>query len=112
MNKNQSLFAILLVASLFSSSLLAELPSWYPQDYDLVGIVDEVNAKTIYIDDNKIAISPTIKYATENNSNASIRQLKKGLLVGVNILTINNRNLVDRIWLIPESQRKKYRPLQ
>jgi len=109
MNKIRSLFGILLTASLFSSSLLAELPSWYPQDYDMVGIVDEVNAKTIFIDDNKIWISPTLKYATEKSSNASIRQLKKGFLVGINILTINNRNLVDRIWLIPESQRAKYR---
>lgn len=112
MNKTQSLFGLLLATFLFSSSALAELPNWYPQNYDWVGVIDEVNKNTIFIDDSKFQISPTLKYLTEKTNNAAIRDLKKGLLVGINVLTINNRNLVDRIWLIPESQRKKYRPLE
>jgi len=111
MNKTKFLYSLLLATWLFSSSVLAVQPGWYPQRYDWVGVVDEVNRNTIYIDDREFKISPTLKYATEHDRNASIRQLKKGLLVGINVLTINKRNLVDRIWLIPRSERKKFRPL-
>ena len=112
MNKIQSLLGLLLATCLFSSPLLAELPSWYPDKYDWVGVIDKVNKNTIYIDDGRFHISPTLKYATETNKDASISRLQKGLLVGFNILTINNRHIVDRIWLIPKSQRAKYRPLE
>jgi len=104
MSKTQSVFGVLIAISLFSNSLLAELPGWYPKNYELVGIVGPVSNRIIYVGDNRILLSPTVRFATPKNSNASISLLKKGQTVGVKSILINNRRLVDRIWLIPEGE--------
>jgi len=113
MNKFQTVFVILLAGFLFSSTVAAERPSWYPPDHEfrLIGVVDGLTSNTIYIDDNKILLSPTVKVATEKSSNARLQQVKIGQLVGVKISKISkDRYLVDAIWVIPENERINYRP--
>jgi len=109
MNKTHSLTATLIAALLFSSSVLAELPGWYPKNFDLVGFVDQLSTNSIFIDDRRFVISPTAQFSTPDNKTANLNQLSVKDMIGVQIITINNRRLVDRIWLIPRDDYAKFR---
>ena len=111
MNKTNLLTGTLLAALMFSSSVLAELPSWYPRQFDAVGFVDMLSGSSIFIDDRSYILSPTVKFATPDSKEADLNQLKIRDLIGFNIITINSRRLVDRIWLIPKDD-PSYRPIQ
>ena len=111
MNKTNILTGTLLAALMFSSSVLAELPSWYPSQFNATGVVFVLSGRSINIDDRPYILSPTVKFATPDSKEADLSQLKLRDFVGFNIITINNRRLVDRIWLIPKDD-PSYRPIQ
>ena len=108
MKKYLYLPGILIVTCLFASTALAELPGWYPKSYFTVGFIDGLSRTSISIDDYYALLSPTAKFATVNNSNANIADLKVGQMVGVQTIVINKRRLVDRIWLIPEDEYSQF----
>ena len=110
MNNIKLVIAIFIAAWLISSPVLAQSPSWSIGTFRNVGVVDEVSRKTIFIDDIKYLLSPTAKFSMVGKSNANIRLLKKNQMVGYSTIMINNRHLVDRLWLIPENERGLYRP--
>ena len=102
---------ILIATCLFASSASAELPGWYPKSYFIVGFVDRLSRTAIAIDDYPLLLSPTAKFATVNNSNANIADLRVRQMVGVHTLLINKRRMVDRIWLIPKEEYSQFRPV-
>jgi len=112
MNKYLYLPGILIATCLFASSASAELPSWYPKSYFLVGFVESLSRTSISVDDYPLKLSPTAKFATVNNPDADITDLKVRQMVGIHTILINKRRLVDRIWLIPEDEYSQFRPLQ
>jgi len=112
MKKYLYLSGMLIATCLFASSASAELPGWYPKSYFIVGFVDRLSRTAIAIDDYPLLLSPTAKFATVNNSNANISDLKVRQMVGVHTLLINKRRMVDRIWLIPEEEYSQFRPVQ
>jgi len=101
---NKLLFTILFGTTLFTSAVRAELPGWYPDDYDTVGVVNSIKYNTVTIDGLTHKLSPTAKVSTVSASKADIRAIQVGLTVGANFIKINNRELVDRLWLIPDSE--------
>ena len=112
MKKYLYLPGILIVTCLFASTALAELPGWYPKSYFTVGFIDGLSRTSISIDDYYALLSPTAKFATVNNSNANIADLKVGQMVGVHTIVINKRRLVDRIWLIPVDEYSQFGPVK
>jgi hypothetical protein len=112
MKKYLYLSGILIATCLFASTALAELPGWYPKSYFTVGFIDQLSRTSISIDDYPLLLSPTVKFATESNSNANIANLKVRQMVGVHTIVINKRRLVDRIWLIPEDEYSQFGPVK
>ncbi len=112
MKKYLYLSGILIATCLFASTASAELPGWYPKSYFAVGFIDALSRTSISIDDYPLLLSPTAKFATVNNSNANIADLKVRQMVGVQTIVINKRRLVDRIWLIPEDEYSQFGPVQ
>ena len=108
MKKYFYLPGILIATCLFASSVSAELPGWYPKSYFTVGFIDGLSRTTISVDDHSLILSPTAKFATVNNANADIADLKVRQMVGVHTILINKRRLVDRIWLIPEDEYSQF----
>jgi len=111
MNKYLYLPGILIATCLFTSTAFAELPGWYPKSYFIVGYVDRLTRTSIAINDYPLLLSPTAKFATVNNSNANIADLKVRQMVGVHTLLINKRRMVDRIWLIPKDEYSQFFPV-
>jgi len=111
MNKYLYLSGMLIATCLFASSASAELPGWYPKSYFIVGYVDRLTRTTIAVDDYPMLLSPTAKFATVNNSNAKMADLKVRQMVGVHTILINKRRMVDRIWLIPKEEYSQFRPV-
>ncbi len=101
---NKIINKALIVACFFSSSVLAELPNWYPVVFDRYGVIDSIDANTIIIDGSQFILSPTAKVATTTNKTSHINEIKLGQTIGANIITINSRKLVDHIWLIPKGE--------
>ncbi len=112
MKKYLYLPGILIATCLFASTASAELPGWYPKSYFTVGFIDALSRTSISIDDYPLLLSPTVKFATESNSNANIANLKVRQMVGVHTIVINKRRLVDRIWLIPEDEYSQFGPVK
>jgi len=110
MSKIKLVSGLIFAAWLFASPLLAQSVSWGIGTFRNFGVVDQISRKTIFIDDTKYLLSPTAKFSMVGKSKASIRLLKKNQMVGFSTITINNRRLVDRLWLIPENERGLYRP--
>ena len=110
MNKIKIVTGIFFAAWLCSSSLLAQSMSWSMGTFRNVGIVNEVSRKTIFIDDSKYLLSPTAQFSMVGKSKASIGLLKKNEMVGFSTIKINNRQLIDHLWLIPKNERGLYRP--
>lgn len=110
MIKFKLLTGLFLAACLFSASLLAQTFTWSHGTFKNVGLYGQVKGSSIIIDDSVFLLSPTAGYSTAGNSNASLSLLEVGELVGFNFVIINNRLIVDHIWLIPENERKLYRP--
>ena len=110
MNKIKLVIAIFFASWLFSASLLAQSTSWSFGIFGNLGVIDKISNNSVFIDDLKFRISPTAKYSTIVNNNASLTLLKKGQMVGFTTIVINSRRLIDHIWLIPENERGLYRP--
>lgn len=111
MNRIKLIITLSFSAWLFSSSLMAASTSWSMGTFRHLGVVDEVSRNWIFIDDTKYRLSPTAKLATTDNSKASINLLKRRQMIGFSTITINNRQLIDQIWLIPENEQRLYRPI-
>ncbi len=110
MNKIKYIAGIFLTAWMFSSPLSAQSTTWSFGTFGNFGVVDELSRSSVFIDDMKFRLSPTAKFSTADNSDASIGQLKKNQMVGFTTIIINSRLLIDHLWLIPENERGLYRP--
>lgn len=94
---------------LFSSSLLAQAPSWGLGTFGNIGYIGKITSESIILDDTSFRLSATARFSTVGNTNAGLSKAKKGQLVGYNFLVVNNRFIVDRMWLIPENEYSLYR---
>ena len=110
MNKIKLVVGIIFAACLFSSTLLAQSPTWSRGTFANIGAVGQIKYNSIILDDATYRLSPVVKFSTAENSKASMGLLKVSQLVGFNIIAVNSRLMVDHIWLIPENERELYRP--
>ena len=110
MRKIKLVAGLFFAAWLVSSPLLAQSISWSFGTFGNFGVIDKIATNTIFIDDLGFRISPTAKYSTPSNMDASLALLKKGEMVGFTTIVINSRRLIDHIWLIPSHERGLYRP--
>jgi hypothetical protein len=104
--------SIILFIGLVPTLGVAATADWYPARYDMVGTVDSFVGRDLYINDRKFIVSPVAVFSTPKIEKGKLSQLKKGSLIGVKISKINNRRLIDHIWVIPKEQEKKYRKAQ
>ncbi|MDH5355054.1 MAG: hypothetical protein OEY09_11475 [Gammaproteobacteria bacterium] len=109
MNKLKLTISIFLTAWLFSSSLLAQSPSWGTNNFVNVGYIGNITYDSIMINDNRYHLSAATKFSTVENSDAGINHAKKGQMVGYKLMVINKRFIVDHLWLIPENEHSLYR---
>lgn len=109
MNKIKLSISIFLAAWLLSTSLLAQSTSWSRGTFGNVGYIGSLKSDSIIIDDSRYRLSATAKFSRIDNSDAGLDQVKKGQLVGYSFLVINNRFIVDHMWLIPENEKSLYR---
>lgn len=105
---NKFITSIFLATCLFSSVLLAQSPSWGTDKFVNVGYIGQITNSSIIINDSRYYLSGTTKFSTLGNSEAGIGQAKKGQLVGFKLLVINNRFIVDQMWLIPDNEKSIY----
>lgn len=109
MNKTKLTLIILFCAWVFSPSLLAQTKTWKHGTFLTFSQIGAVERESIILDDITYRLSPTMKFSTAKNSNASTTLLKKNQLVGFKLIMINKRILVDHLWLIPENEWSLYR---
>ena len=109
MNMTKLLAGLFLTACLFTSSVMAQSPTWSRGTFGNVGQVGQIRSNSIILDDVAYRLSPTAKFTTVDDSSADIGLLKVKQLVGFNIIKINNRLLVDHLWLIPADEKSLYR---
>lgn len=108
MKQFKFILGILLSTCLFSSSLMAQ--SWSGGTFKNIGVVGQINSRTMVIDDGVFRISPTLKFSTVGQTNAKLDLLKVNQMIGFNFIIIDKKIMVDHIWLIPDSERSFYGP--
>ncbi|MDH5356772.1 MAG: hypothetical protein OEY09_20195 [Gammaproteobacteria bacterium] len=108
---NKTLLILILLSSAwgFSASLQAETKTWKHGTFLTIGHIGAIKRETIILDDITYRLSPTAKFSTAENNNASLSLLKANQKVGYKLIMFNNRFLVDHLWLIPENEWSLYR---
>lgn len=100
---------ILIWMSLFFTNMIYAnhgfRPSWYPDYRDLnIGYIYSVDSKHLAYDDRYFLMSPTVKISTIKLRKALLSDLKVGQRVGFTSIKINNKKLVDHVYIIPENK--------
>ncbi len=66
------------------------------------GFVNEIDRDFIQLNDQHFRISPTVKVILKNRKPGTIDMIKPNDWVKVKVITINKRDLVDKIWVMPK----------
>ena len=70
--------------------------------YSAVGKVTAIYGNKITVNDNVTLVLPTVKIILRNKTLGKLSDVKVGSLVGMSMLTIHNRQLIDTIELLPD----------
>lgn len=107
----QFLFAglFLLAASATSaqnvdSNALSSLPDYYPDSFYGSGILHNIDLSqnVLIINATQYHYMTNVKVHSLNTEHSSLRTLKAGMGLGYNISTINDKQLISEIWVLPE----------
>ncbi|MFT5503559.1 MAG: hypothetical protein ACI845_002438 [Gammaproteobacteria bacterium] len=101
--------AFILMVGIFPLLVYSAAPEWYPEKFALVGVVDQIDGNKIIISDRRYILSPVAGLSTPTFEKASISELKPGVMVGAEVSTINNRRLIQHIWVLTKEQKKIYK---
>jgi len=97
----------LMLLTLFSLSVsAAALPDYYPKAFQMNGTIDRVDLKRgiIVINDMLWSLSMNVKVHSLNTEFSSIRTLRSGMKMGFTMNSINGKNQITEIWLLPNNK--------
>jgi|GEM_PF-3436904 len=89
---------IVLWLSLVPTTSWAQMPAIYPE----MGMIEMVGDKQVRINDKIYTLSPTVKVMLADNTEGSLSDVSSGIVVGLDLIKINRRQLVDRITILPD----------
>ena len=89
--------AIVLWLSLASAASWGQRPAFYPE----MGAIEMLGDNQVRINDEIYLLSPTVKVMLADNTAGTLSDVRTGTLVGLDLITINRRQLVDRITILP-----------
>lgn len=94
-----------LAIALSMSSAMAQSPReiYYP----VMGVVTQIKGNKIVVNDRVVKVLPTLKVRLKNNTLGQFSDVKVGQLVGMSLVTINSRRLVDTITILPDRIKKR-----
>lgn len=93
----------LALLALMSTGLLAiGAPPGFPVFYHEIGYPALLKGDKIRINDRILTLSPTVKVVLEDKKAGKIADVNSSRKVGIELIEINKRTLVDRITLLPE----------
>lgn len=96
---------MILWLSLALPAMAANLPNYYPQEFSYGGIIESADIGTgrLRIDGLEYVIASSVKVYTPTNANASILDLKKGVIVGYDFIynEMKQRTMI-RVWVLPD----------
>lgn len=98
MNKKPYISTLLII---FSSILW----SGYTQAqafYEVMGQIESIQNNSMKVSDRMYKISPTVKIILMNKKPGKISDLGSNTFVGIDLIIINNKTLVDTIHVLPK----------
>ena len=103
------LMALIFTVALFTTSTQAGgLPGYYPETFQWLGTINEIDAgrRAIVIRDAFFPLAKEVKVYTPRSQYATLRSLRPGMRVGCR-LEIDERGVkvVSAIWVLPSSKR-------
>ncbi len=81
-----------------------DLPSYYPESFQMKGVVNRVEVRRHYlvISGQKMSFDPNIKVHTLATEHASLYALRVGDPIGLNFLDGDRRQrILSEIWVLP-----------
>lgn len=97
--------ALLMLLSLSLSVSAATLPAYYPETFQMHGTVDRIDIKRgeIVINDMFWSLSMNVKVHSLTTEFSSIQTLRLGMNIGFSMNTVNGKNQVAEIWILPDN---------
>ena len=86
--------------------LLAPLGAQAQEGFHAVGKITELNDKFIYLGDDHMRLSPTVKVVFPGNKLRQLDDLKPGYVVGVKRIKYQGKRYVDTIYYLPGGDRR------
>lgn len=86
--------------------LLAPLGAQAQGGYHAVGEISELTRDHIYLGDDHMRLSPTVKVVFPGNKLRNLDDLKIGYVVGVNRIKYRGKRYVDTIYYLPGGDRR------
>lgn len=81
--------------------LLAPFGAQAQDNFHAVGKITELNDKFIYLGDDHMRLSPTVKVLFPGNKRRQLDDLKPGYVVGVKRIRYQGKRYVDTIYYLP-----------
>lgn len=85
-----------------SPAIAQDPPSWYPNTYDLLGSLAQIDHKTrtLIIDEQQVSFSPALRVRTTQTVQTA-KALRRGMIVG--ITSFDPDRPIQEIWVMPQS---------
>jgi len=93
-----SFICLSILLSIMTLPVKAERKAFYP----IIGKITQINKSKMTVSDHIIRISPTVKLKNSGGDDVPLSGIKIGDFVGLNVITINGRQLVDIITMLPK----------
>jgi len=105
MNRIKTLLATLLLSLCINGAAWStELPSYYPANFDSIGIIDRIDIKTAtaVINDELFSISMNIKVHSLVTEHSSVHRLKKKMKIGyTSKQSSDGSEMITELWVLP-----------
>ncbi len=103
------LMALIFTVALFTTSTQAGgLPGYYPETFQWLGTINEIDAgnRAIVIRDAFFPLAKEVKVYTPRSQYATLQSLRPGMRVGCRLETDERGvKVVSAIWVLPSSKR-------
>jgi len=97
-------FGALLILLPISASA-ATLPDYYPEDFQMSGVIDQIDIKrgVIVVNDLPWSLSMNARVQTMNSEFSRLLSLRTGMIIGFKMNSINGKMLIAEIWVLPDN---------
>ncbi len=106
MNKTINIYSLLLILFSVSGNSVCQAQAQAPVFYEVIGNISSLDNNLIRINDRVLKISPTVKVILKNKRPGNLSDLGSNDFVGIDLITINNKLLIDTIYILPQNLNK------